>query len=77
MGIGYTVAAIGALLGNPIAAAVKGGRSEVSLLQGGLDEVMERWHGAWFVDGGALLVATVLMSWARILREGLDFKVNM
>jgi hypothetical protein len=77
MGIGYTVAAIGALVGNPIAAAAKGSTSDVTLLQGGLDEVMERWQGAWFVAGGALLIATILMSWARILRGGLDLKVKL
>jgi hypothetical protein len=74
--MGYTVAAIEALVGNPIAAAAKGGTSEVTLLRGDLDEVMERWQGAWLVAGGALLVATILMSWARISRAGLDLRLD-
>jgi len=77
MGMGYTVAAIGALVGNPIAAAAKRGTSRVTLLEGGLDEVIERWQGAWLVAGGALLCATVLMACARILRGGLDLKVKL
>ncbi|KAF1970113.1 MFS general substrate transporter, partial [Bimuria novae-zelandiae CBS 107.79] len=61
MGIGYTIAAIGALLGNPIAGLARSSAST---------DVIERWQGAWFVAGGALLIATALMIWARILRAG-------
>jgi hypothetical protein len=76
IGMGYTIAAIGALVGSPIAGAAKlgtGGR-----YGGGThEEVMKRWQGAWFVAGGALVVATALMAWARILRGGLDFKIKL
>jgi MFS family permease len=68
MGMGYTVAAIGALVGNPIAGAARDASSK---------DVMERWQGAWFVAGGCLLVATVLMVWARVLRAGFDVKVKL
>jgi len=77
MGMGYTVAAIGALIGNPIAAAARGGISGVTTLESSLDKVMQRWQGAWFIAGGALLFATVLMAWARVLRGGLDLKVKL
>jgi hypothetical protein len=68
MGMGYTVAAIGALVGNPIAGAARASGSR---------DVMERWQGAWFVAGVCLLVVTVLMVWARILRAGLDLKIKL
>ena len=68
MGMGYTVAAIGALLGNPIAGLARKNDSA---------DVLERWQGAWFVAGGALLVATALMIWARILRAGLDMSIKI
>jgi hypothetical protein len=68
MGMGYTVAAIGAVVGNPIAGAAR---------KGGSVNVMERWQGAWFVAGACLLVATGLMIWARILRGGMDWKTKL
>lgn len=68
MGMGYTVAAIGALVGNPIAGAARNSRSE---------DVMARWQGAWFVAGAFLLGATSLMAWARILRGGTNWKIKL
>ena len=68
MGMGYTIAAIGALLGNPIAGLARRNDS---------GDVLERWQGAWIVAGGALLVATALMIWARVLRAGLDMSVKI
>ena len=68
MGMGYTVAAIGALVGNPIAGAAR---------RGGNTDVMERWQGAWFVAGAWLLMATGLMIWARVMRGGMDWKVKL
>ena len=67
MGMGYTVAAIGALVGNPIAGAARSGSSDV----------LERWQGAWFVAAVCLVVATGLMVWARMLRGGMDLKVKL
>ena len=68
MGMGYTVAAIGALVGNPIAGAAR---------NNGSADIMERWQGAWFIAGGSLLVATLLMIWARVQRGGVDFSVKL
>lgn len=68
MGMGYTIAAIGALLGNPIAGLAR---------NDGSVDVLERWQGAWLVAGGALLVATALMIWARALRAGVDMSVKI
>lgn len=68
MGMGYTVAAIGALLGNPIAGLARNNDSM---------DVLERWQGAWFVAGGALLVATALMIWARAQRAGFDMSIKI
>jgi xanthine/uracil permease len=68
MGMGYTVAAIGALIGNPIAGAARNANS---------NDIMERWQGAWFVAGVCLLVATVLMVWARVLKVGWDLKTKL
>ncbi|KAF1947196.1 major facilitator superfamily transporter [Clathrospora elynae] len=68
MGMGYTVAAIGALVGNPIAGAAR---------HGGSTDVMERWQGAWFVAGACLVLATGFMCWARVLRGGLNFKIRL
>lgn len=77
MGMGYTVAAIGALVGNPIAAAAKRGGIRLAGTENSVDDVMNKWQGAWFVAGGALLVATALMAWARVLRGGLDFRTKL
>jgi MFS family permease len=68
MGMGYTVAAIGALVGNPIAGAARSSDNP---------DVMERWQGAWFIAGGCLLIATLLMIWARLLKGGLDMKIKL
>jgi hypothetical protein len=68
MGMGYTIAAIGALVGNPIAGAAR---------NAGSNDIMERWQGAWFIAGGCLLVATLLMVWARVLRAGWDPKIKL
>ncbi|KAL5434356.1 hypothetical protein PMIN07_004552 [Paraphaeosphaeria minitans] len=68
MGMGYTIAAIGALLGNPIAGLARNSASV---------DVLERWQGAWFFAGGVLLVATALMMWARVLRAGVDMSVKI
>lgn len=67
MGMGYTVAAIGALLGNPIAGLARSNNVDV----------LERWQGAWFIAGGALLVATTLMVYARVLRAGFDTSIKI
>ncbi|KAF2197102.1 major facilitator superfamily transporter [Delitschia confertaspora ATCC 74209] len=74
MGMGYTVAAIGALIGNPIAGVAKR-RGHGSYE--GLEEVMLKWQGAWLFAGGCLAVATTLMVWARLVRGGLDFKIKL
>jgi hypothetical protein len=70
MGMGYTVAAIGALVGNPIAGAARRGGSKMTAVDP--QAAMERWSGVWNIAGAALLIATALMAWARIARAGLD-----
>jgi MFS family permease len=77
MGMGYTVAAIGALVGTPVAGALRRGAKGVVPYSGDAAEVMARWQGTWFVAATALLIATILMVWARILRGGLDFKLKI
>ncbi|KAF2256088.1 major facilitator superfamily transporter [Trematosphaeria pertusa] len=78
MGMGYTVAAIGALVGNPIAGAARtGGNQLVANAQSGMNAVMERWQGAWFVAGAALLIASLLMAGARFARAGFDMRTKL
>ncbi|KAF2114285.1 major facilitator superfamily domain-containing protein [Lophiotrema nucula] len=72
MGMGYTVAAIGALVGNPIAGAARTGGNGMTA-----SEVMQRWQGAWFFAATSMTIATVLMIWARILRGGLDMNKKL
>ncbi|KAL6708857.1 hypothetical protein ACN47E_002264 [Coniothyrium glycines] len=67
MGMGYTIAALGALVGNPIAGAAR---------KNGHENTMEKWEGAWFVAGASLLIATMLMVYARLLRGGSDFRIK-
>jgi hypothetical protein len=68
MGMGYTVAAVGALVGNPIAGAARVSYSK---------DVMERWQSAWFVAGVCLIITTALMICARVLRAGLDLRIKL
>ncbi|ORY12331.1 major facilitator superfamily transporter [Clohesyomyces aquaticus] len=78
MGMGYTVAALGALVGNPIAgAARRGGGGEKIGMGMSAEDVMARWQGAWFVAGGALLMSTLLMGWARWIRGRWDWRMKL
>lgn len=79
MGMGYTVAAIGALVGNPIAGAAKRKAVDVGGIGGilGDEEIMRRWQGAWFVAGSALVVATVLMAMTRVKRVGWNLRAKL
>jgi len=77
MGMGYTVAAIGALVGSPVAGVLRQGASGVVRFSGDANEVMVRWQGTWFFAAVAMLVATLLMIWARVLRGGLDLNLKI
>ena len=59
-------------MGNPIAGAAR--RSGYG---SGMEEVMERWQGAWFVAGTCLLISTGLMICARYLRAEWDVKIKL
>ncbi|KAH7138727.1 major facilitator superfamily transporter [Dendryphion nanum] len=78
MGMGYTVAAIGALVGSPMAGLAKRSASiSINKMNHKQSEVMDRWQGAWLMAGAALLISTLLMAWARVLRGGLNFKLKL
>ncbi|KAF2686340.1 MFS general substrate transporter [Lentithecium fluviatile CBS 122367] len=77
MGMGYTVAAIGALVGSPVAGALRQGAKGVVAFEGNAGEVMVRWQGTWFVAAVAMMVATALMVWARLLRGGLNLTLKI
>ena len=67
IGLGYTVAAFGALVGNPIAGAALGAPPHPSSIAG----VQRQFQGVWFVAGGAAAVATILLLAARYLLVGM------
>ena len=75
MGMGYTIAAIGALLGNPVAGAAR--RDNMGSSVASPRAAMERWQGVWVIAGAALLIATALMIWAHIARAGFDRKTRI
>ena len=68
IGLGYTVAAFGSLLGNPIASAALGAPPRPSSVSG----VQRQFQGVWFVAGGAAAIATVLLLFARCRLVGLN-----
>lgn len=63
MGMGYTVAAFGALVGNPIAGAARGPRGHsVAAVQG-------EFQGSWFFAGSVMLVCTFLLVVVQVCRR--------
>ncbi|KAF2872764.1 major facilitator superfamily domain-containing protein [Massariosphaeria phaeospora] len=77
MGMGYTVAAIGALVGTPVAGAFRCGPRGVAPFARDAERVMARWQGTWFVAAAAMFVAALLMVWARVLRGGWEFRLKI
>jgi len=77
MGMGYTVAAIGALGGSPIAGALRHSGKSIMPVSTHAGDIMERWQGTWLFAAAAMLVATVLMVCARVLRGGLNLTLKI
>lgn len=63
MGVGYTVAAFGALVGNPIAGAARGssGRSAAG--------VQREYQGSWYFAGAVMMVCTGLLGFTQLYRR--------
>lgn len=65
MGMGYTIASLGALVGNPIrGAAQRPGGS-------GREEVQKEFQGTWLFAGGCMLAAVATMLLTRYLKFGM------
>lgn len=64
IGVGCTIAAFGALIGNPIAGALQvGSRSSKQSVQ-------EHYQGTWFFAGSMMMLCTVLIVIVRLLTSG-------
>ena len=70
IGMSFTIAAFGALLGNPIAAAARRKRTMSFVVE----EVQMEFQGVWWFAGSAMLFATALIILARFLKLGRDWK---
>ncbi|CCF38752.1 major facilitator superfamily transporter [Colletotrichum higginsianum] len=64
MGMGYTIASIGALIGNPIGGAAQKPRGD------GAAEVQREFQGTWIFAGGFMLAAVMSMVVSKRLRVG-------
>lgn len=67
IGLGYTLAAFGALLGDPIAGATL----RAPPLPSNIPGVQRQFQGVWFVAGGAAAIATILFA-VRCLLVGMN-----
>ncbi len=68
----FTIAAFGALIGNPVAAAARKESSGTDVA-----EVQMEFEGVWWFAGSVMLFATVLIALARFLKLGWGFKGKM
>ena len=73
IGMSFTIAAFGALIGNPIAAAARRKNSTSIVVQ----EVQMEFQGVWWYAGSAMLFATVLIALARFLKLGWSWKSKL
>ncbi|KAK2004319.1 major facilitator superfamily transporter [Colletotrichum falcatum] len=64
MGMGYTIASFGALVGNPIAGAAQRPQG------GGPADVQREFQGTWIFGGGVMLAAVISMVVSKYLRTG-------
>ena len=64
IGVGYTIAAFGALIGNPIAGALQLSHGST------VDQVQERYQGTWYFSGGIMLICTVLLIIVQFMTRG-------
>lgn len=70
MGMAYSIAAFGGLVGSPVAGAAK--RDAPAGISGrAVEDVRREFWGVWFVGGGGMLLATgflVLTRWLKVSR---------
>ncbi|EFQ31147.1 major facilitator superfamily transporter [Colletotrichum graminicola] len=64
MGMGYTIASFGALVGNPIGGAAQRPQGD------GTAEVQREFQGTWIFGGGVMLAAAISMVVSKYLRVG-------
>jgi MFS family permease len=64
IGVGYTIAAFGALIGNPIAGALQLGNGTRR------DRVQEKYQGTWFFAGAVMMVCTALLIFVQLTTRG-------
>lgn len=64
IGVGYTIAAFGALIGNPIAGALQLNSKSVK------HPVQEHYQGTWFFAGSIMMLCTVLLIVVRLIQGG-------
>lgn len=64
IGVGYTIAAFGALIGNPIAGALQLNSKSSK------HPVQEHYQGTWFFAGSVTMLCTVLLVIVRLIQGG-------
>ncbi len=72
IGLGYTLAAFGGLLGNPIAGLARGARSSQSTSSHAAAQT--EFQGVWLVPAGAITIATILLVATRAISVGPHMK---
>lgn len=82
IGMSFTIAAFGALIGNPVAAAARrkslsSSSSSSSSLRSDVERVQLEFLGVWWFAGSAMLFATVLIALARFLKLGWSWKSKL
>ncbi|KAI5865753.1 major facilitator superfamily transporter [Durotheca rogersii] len=65
MGIGYSVAALGALVGNPL-----GGAAQRPQLEDTVEAAQREFQGTWIFGGGVMLAAVLTLLLAKYLKFG-------
>ncbi|KAK2016346.1 major facilitator superfamily transporter [Colletotrichum eremochloae] len=68
MGMGYTIASFGALVGNPIGGAAQRPQGD------GTADVQREFQGTWVFGGGVMLAAVISMAVSKYLRTGSVWK---
>ncbi|KAF6808754.1 transporter MCH4-like protein 4 [Colletotrichum sojae] len=64
LGMGYTIASVGALIGNPIGGAAQRPRGDAA------GDVQREFEGSWIFAGGFMMAAVVSMCVSRYFRTG-------
>lgn len=68
MGMGYTIASLGALVGNPIGGAAQRPRGLRTA------DVQTEFQGTWLFAGACMLTAAATLLWTRYLKFGMSIK---